>query len=123
MGSMSENLSITVTLPVPDLAEAVAGQNKPHEIVDLVDKVVNLAGDEHVTWLIISKCLETLTTMYTEEAEWYSERELTETFVNGRSETGYSANREEALAYLGATQSLYADCRRIMAGKPEDVVG
>lgn len=120
---MSDNLNITVTLPVPDLAEAVAGHNKPHEIVDLVDKVVNLAGDEQVTWLVISKCLETLTTLYTEEAEWYSERELTETFVNGRSETGYTANREEALAYLNATQSIYANCRRVLAGKPEDVVG
>jgi hypothetical protein len=119
---MAEELKVTVSIPANSFAEMVSGQTKPYGVKELIKNLIGEMSDEQLTWLVIADCLEFLIPLYSEEAEWYAEKQLTETFESdGKPGSGYQQNLDEACAYLAATRAILASCRKVLSGDPESV--
>lgn len=118
-------MEITVNIPDEDLVVSISDLGKP-EIKALIRGVLFDQGqEEDLIWEVIAECLESLRTTYAEEADWYTERELQETFDDHDRKPAehYAAIRAEALTYQAATDHILRYVRDVLAGKPEWVGG
>ena len=111
-------MEINVSLSTSQLAKAISSQDTV-EVKDLVKQLLEDLQDDHVTWLIILECLELLRNMYSEEADWYTSRELNQTFQNPdcAPSSHYAAIRVETLAYQLATEHVLDHVRNVLEGK------
>ena len=117
-------MELTVNVSVEELARAI-GTQKLVDIRELIKRLIADLSDEQTTWLVIAECLEALRAQYAEEADWYTKRELKETFENPEygSPPRYDQIRTEALTYQAATDHVLHHVRDVLAGKPERVGG
>lgn len=116
-------MEITVNIPDEDLVVGISDLGKT-EIKALIRSVLFDQGhDEGLTWEVIAECLESLRTTYAEEADWYTERELQETFDDHDRKPAehYATIRAEALMYRSATDHVLHHVRDVLSGKPERV--
>lgn len=115
-------MELTVNVSVDELARAI-GTQKLAEIKDLIRTLLADLSDEQTFWMVIAECLEALRVTYAEEADWYTKRELKETFENPEygSPPYYNTIRAESLTYQSATEHVLNHVRDVLAGKPERV--
>jgi siderophore synthetase component len=115
-------VELTVNVSVEELARVI-GTQKLVDIRELIKLLIADLSDEQMTWLVIAECLESLRAQYAEEADWYTKRELKETFENPEYESPlhYDQIRTEALTYQSATEHVLNHVRDVLAGKPERV--
>jgi hypothetical protein len=116
-------MEITVNIPDDDLVSGISDLSKPNIKALIRGVLFEQEQDEGLIWEVIAECLESLRTQYAEEADWYTERELKETFENPEygSPPHYDQIRAEALTYQSATDHVLHHVRDILSGKPERV--
>ncbi len=94
------------------------------EIKSLIREVLfDEVRGENLVWEVLAECLEELRKQYTEEADWYTRKELEGTFDdhNCKPDDLWSTVRDDILTYQFSTDHILHHVRDVLAGKPERV--